>query len=148
MDIIFLFEYKNDYLCTENATAKAYMTMTSEQKKAILLLKSVIFHYHGLDNEEKEILDSTAQKFDAWEELKWANDFIALDYYTAFERAREFLNDIVGNLDKETRLQYLGMVWEANNAKGYVTEMEATAMLKLSKDWHVQKELMMLVKKR
>ncbi len=122
--------------------------MTSEQKKAILLLKSVIFHYHGLDNEEKEILDSTAQKLDAWEELKWANDFIALDYYTAFERAREFLNEIVGNLDKDTRLQYLGMVWEANNAKGYVTEMEATAMLKLAKDWHVQKELMMLVRKK
>ena len=122
--------------------------MTSEEKKAILLLKSVIFHYHGLDNEEKEILDNTARKFDAWEELKWANDFIALDYYTAFERAREYLNEVVGNLDKDTRLSYLGMVWEANNAKGYVTEMEATAMLKLAKDWHVQKELMMLVRKK
>jgi uncharacterized tellurite resistance protein B-like protein len=123
-------------------------TMTSEQKKAILLLKSVIFHYHGLDNDEKEILDNTARKLDAWDELKWANDFIALDYYTAFERAREYLNEIVGSLDKDTRLKYLGMVWEANNAKGYVTEMEATAMLKLAKDWQVQKELMMLVRKK
>lgn len=122
--------------------------ITSEQKKAILLLKSVIFHYHGLDNDEKEILDKTAQKFDAWEELKWANEFIAVDYYTAFERAREHLNEIVGKLDKETRLSYLSMVWEANNAKGYVTEMEATAMLKLAKDWHVQRDLMMLVRKK
>ncbi len=122
--------------------------MTTDEKKAILLLKSVIFHYHGLDNEEKIILDNTAQELDAWDELQWANDFIALDYYTAFERAREFLNDIVGNFDKETRLKYMGMVWEANNAKGYVTEMEATAMLKLAKDWHVQKELMLLIRNK
>jgi hypothetical protein len=37
------------------------------------------------------------------------------------------------------------MVWQANNLKGYVTEMEATAMLKLAKDWNVQKELVQLV---
>ncbi len=122
--------------------------MTTDEKKAILLLKSVIFHYHGLDNEEKIILDNTAQELDAWQELQWANDFIALDYYTAFERAREFLNDIVGNFDKDTRLKYMSMVWEANNAKGYVTEMEATAMLKLAKDWHVQKELMLLIRNK
>ncbi|WP_026998484.1 hypothetical protein [Eisenibacter elegans] len=122
--------------------------MTSDQKKAILLLKSVIFHYHGLDKEEQEILNNTAERFDAWDEMKWANEFIAIDYYTAFERAREYLNDVVGSVDKETRLEFLSMVWEANNNKGYVTEMEATALLKLAKDWHVQKELMMLVRKK
>ncbi|NJL11994.1 MAG: hypothetical protein HC913_02610 [Microscillaceae bacterium] len=122
--------------------------MTSEQKKAILLLKSVIFHYHGLDNEEKEILDKTAERYEAWEELKWANDFISLDYYTAFERAREYLNEIVGKLDEDTRVEYLAMVWDANNAKGYVTEMEATAMLKLAKDWHVQRRLMEMVRSK
>lgn len=122
--------------------------MTSEEKKAIILLKSVIFHYHGLDNEEKEILDRTAQEFDALDELQWANEFIATDYYTAFERARDYLNSIVGNFDKEKRLQYLSMVWEANNAKGFVTEMEATAMLKLAKDWSVQKELMLVVREK
>jgi len=123
-------------------------TMTTEQKKAILLLKSVIFHYHGLDKEEKEILDNTAIRFDAQQELKWAEEFISVDYYTAFERAREYLNEVVGNLDKEIKLEFLNMVWEANNAKGYVTEMEATALLKLAKDWHVQKELMMMVRKK
>lgn len=122
--------------------------MTSEQKKALLLLKSVIFHYHGLDAEEQSILDKTAKDLDAWNEMKWANDFISLDYYTAFERAREYLNEVVGKLDKETRLSYLSTVWQANNAKGYVTEMEATAMLKLAKDWQVQRELMSLVRKK
>ncbi|TAE46779.1 MAG: hypothetical protein EAZ44_03535 [Cytophagia bacterium] len=122
--------------------------MTSDEKKAILLLKSVIFHYHGLDNEEKEILDRTAQEFDALEELQWANEFIATDYYTAFERARDYLNSIVGHFDKEKRLEYLSIVWDANNTKGFVTEMEATAMLKLAKDWSVQKELLLVVREK
>ena len=78
--------------------------MTSEEKKAFLLLKSVIFHYHGLDEDEQKILDETAKKYDAEEELKWANEFIANDYISAFERAREYLNKIIGRLDKGKRL--------------------------------------------
>jgi len=39
------------------------------------------------------------------------------------------------------------MVWKANNKKGYITEMEATAMLKLAKDWQVENELIEMVKK-
>ena len=107
--------------------------MTSEEKKAFLLLKSVIFHYHGLDEDEQKILDETAKRYSAEEELKWANEFIANDYISAFERAREYLNKVIGRLDKDKRLSYLDMVWRANNQKGYITEMEATAMLKLAK---------------
>jgi hypothetical protein len=40
------------------------------------------------------------------------------------------------------------MVWKANDLKGYITEMEATAMLKLAKDWSVEKELIDLVLKQ
>ncbi len=120
--------------------------MTSEEKKAFLLLKSIIFHYHGLDEDEQKILDETATKYDAMNELKWANDFIATDYYTAFERSREYLNDIVGKLDKEKRLSYLDMVWKATNQKGYISEMEATAMLKLAKDWQIEGELIAMVR--
>jgi len=120
--------------------------MTSEEKKAFLLLKSIIFHYHGLDEEEQKILDETALKYDASEELNWANDFIALDYYTAFERSREYLNEVVGKLEKEKRLSYLDMVWKATNQKGYISEMEATAMLKLAKDWQIEGELIAMVR--
>jgi hypothetical protein len=121
--------------------------MTSEEKKAFLLLKSVIFHYHGLDEDEQKILEETARKFDALSELDWANDFIASDYISAFERAREYLNHVIGRMDKEKRLSYLDMVWKANNQKGYITEMEATAMLKLAKDWEIENELIEMVKK-
>lgn len=120
--------------------------MTSEEKKAFLLLNSVIFHYHGLDDEEKKILEELAVKIDAAQELKWANEFISRDYITAFERAREFLNVVIGNLDKDRRLEYLDAVWKANNQKGYITEMEATAMLRLAKDWKIENELIALVR--
>jgi uncharacterized tellurite resistance protein B-like protein len=118
---------------------------SSEEKKVFMLLKSVIFHYHGLDEEEKNDLDKTADELEAHKEYDWALDFIAQDYITAFDRARDYLNDIIGDYSKEKRIELINMVWQANNLKGYVTEMEATAMLKLAKDWNVQKELIDLV---
>ena len=105
--------------------------MTSEEKKAFLLLKSVIFHYHGLDEDEQKILDDTAKKYDAEEELKWANEFIANDYISAFERAREYLNKIIGRL-------------KSAPCRSAPT---STAMLKLAKDWNIEDELIEMVKK-
>lgn len=122
--------------------------MTSEEKKAFLLLKSVIFHYHGLDEDEQKELDDTAQAMDAVAELKWASDFIEEDYYNAFERARNYLKESMNKLEKEKRLSFLSMVWEANNKKGYISEMEATAMLKLAKDWGVEADLIAIIKKK
>lgn len=120
--------------------------MTSEEKKAFLLLKSVIFHYHGLDEDEQHILDETAKSLDAEAELNWANEFIEEDYYSAFDRARKHLEEIMNSLDKDKRLSYLSMVWEANNKKGYISEMEATAMLKLAKDWHIERDLIEMIR--
>ena len=116
-----------------------------EEKRVYMLLKSVIFHYHGLDEVERKDLDKTAADQDAHEEYQWAMDFISEDYITAFDRARSYLNDIISDYSKEKRTELINMVWQANNLKGYVTEMEATAMLKLAKDWNVQKELIELV---
>ncbi len=120
--------------------------MSSEEKKAFLLLKSVIFHYHGLDEDEQRILDNTARDLEADDELKWANSFISEDYYTAFDRARIYLNDVFKKSDRKKLLSYLDMVWKANNQKGYITEMEATAMLKLAKDWEIENELISMVR--
>jgi hypothetical protein len=120
--------------------------MTSEEKKAFLLLKSVIFHYHGLDEDEQRILNETAQKYDAQEELKWAYEFISSDYYSAFERSREFLNEVIGKLAKEKKLNYLNNVWKATSQKGYISEMEATAMLKLAKEWQIEADLISMIR--
>jgi uncharacterized tellurite resistance protein B-like protein len=120
--------------------------MSSEEKKSFLLLKSMIFHYHGLDEDEVQILELAAKKLDAVKELKWANEFIAKDYGTAFDRVRTYLKDTLGQLKKDKRLSYLDQVWKANYQKGYITEMEATAMLKLAKDWGIESELISMVR--
>ncbi len=122
--------------------------MAPEEKKVHMLLKSVIFHYHGLDDEERENLEETANKLEAHKELAWANQFIAEDYLTSFERAREFLNVSIGDYSKKKRVEYINMVWEANNLKGFVTELEVTAMLKLARDWRVEVELTDLIRRK
>ncbi|MEY4930506.1 MAG: hypothetical protein RI909_1230 [Bacteroidota bacterium] len=126
---------------------KVFVTprMTPEEKKVYMLLKAVIYHYHGLDETEKLDLDHVSTRLDAKEELAWALEFVAEDYITAFDRARAFLNHIIGDYTKPKRVELINMVWESNNLKGYVTEMEATAMLKLARDWNVEKELIDLV---
>ena len=120
--------------------------MSSEEKKSFLLLKSMIFHYHGLDEDEIQILERTAKELDAALELKWANDFIAEDYGTAFDRARSYLKDNLGRLNKNQQLSYLDQVWKDNYQKGYITEMEATAMLEVAKDLGVESELISMVR--
>lgn len=112
-----------------------------------MLLKAVIFYYHGLDEPEKKDLDETSQRLNAAEELAWALEFIAKDYVTAFERARSYLNEIIGDYERDKRVELINMVWQSNNIKGYVTEMEATAMIRLAKDWKVEAELIELVMK-
>lgn len=121
--------------------------MSQQEKRVRLLLKAVIYSYHGLDDAEKQDLELTSRQLDADEELKWATDFIARDYVTAFDRARAYLNDIIGDYPKDRRVELITMVWQSNNMKGYVTEMEATAMLKLARDWNVENELITLVLK-
>lgn len=116
--------------------------MNKEEKRALILLKSLIFHYHGLDEEEEKILNATAQELDAQSELDWANTFIAEDFMSAFERCREYLRKNLGTLDKPKKIDYLFSVWEDNNKKGYLTEMEVNAMLNLAKDWDIQSDLM------
>ncbi len=110
-----------------------------------MLLVAIIFHYHGLDEEEKILLEKKASKKNAFEELNWAYDFIAEDYMTAFERARVYLKEAKEALDKSKRLRYINDTWIANGEKGYITEMEATAILKLAKDWEVDHDLVSLV---
>lgn len=120
--------------------------MSPEEKRAYMLLKAVVFFYHGLDENERRDLEETATELDAHNELKWAYEFIRRDYFTSFDRAREYLSKIIGDYEHSKRVNFIDMVWKANNMKGYVTELEATAMLKFAKDWNVEKELIALVK--
>ena len=71
--------------------------MTPEEKKVYMLLKAVIYHYHGLDESEKLDLEQVSTEFEAKDELAWALDFVAQDYITSFDRARSYLNTIIGD---------------------------------------------------
>lgn len=116
--------------------------MTSDQKKSLLLLNSVIFNYHGFDEEEQKILEAIAVEANASEELSWVNEFIQEDLATFFERSREYFKTTIALYDKETKLSYLAKVWNATNKKGHITEMEAMGILKLAKDWGVQRDFL------
>ncbi|NLR94656.1 MULTISPECIES: hypothetical protein [Flammeovirga] len=120
--------------------------MTSEEKKAYLLIKSVIFHYHGLDEDEQAILEETATNIQGHDELEWATQFIAEDYVNAFDRAKDYLSEVMLEFPSETRLKYICLAWDANNRKGYISEMEATAMLKLANTLGVQGEFLAYIK--
>lgn len=129
------------------APQPSFIPMSQQEKRVYMLLKAVIYYYHGLDEPERKDLEETAARLDAEPEHKWAIDFIAKDYVTAFDRARAYLNEIIGDYTKDKRVELINMVWQSNNLKGYVTEMEVTAMLRLAKDWNVEQELIALVLK-
>ena len=120
--------------------------MNTIEKKAFMLLLSTIFHYHGFDEEEKMLLEQKAEELGAHAEMEWANEFIAEDYFTAFDRARDYLNEIIPKMDTDKRLDFLSRVWNSNLSKGFITEMEAMAMIKLAKDWNIEDELFDSVK--
>jgi len=113
--------------------------MESDLKKALILLKALIFHYHGMDHDEQKLLAGFVEELDGLEEYEWAIKFISSDYLSAFDRAKEYFKKTINMRPPEERLHYLIDTWEDNHKKGYVTEMETTAMINLSKHFGVEK---------
>jgi hypothetical protein len=129
-----------------NNSADIAPDMSNQEKKAYLLLMATVFSYHGLDEDEQSILDSTAQEIQGEEELAWAKEFIDEGIEDAFERAKDYLSDIKDDIPESVRLDFLTKCWKANNTKGYITEMEAMAMLRLAKVWKVERDLLKAIK--
>jgi hypothetical protein len=120
----------------------------TEQKKVFLLMEAFVFHYHELDKFEFNLLVETAKSLNAEEELKWAIDFINQDRPNSFERTRNYLKEKISGISDATRVNYLIKIWQATNSKGYITEMEALALLKIAKDWKVETELIKLIRSK
>ncbi len=129
-----------------SAMQETGLRMTSNQKKAFLLLKAVVFGYDGLEEQEGRLLHAAAAELGALEVLNWVNEFLASDPVSAFDRARTYLNKLTEHWDSKVRLQCLGMVWEATSRKGHISEMEAVALLRVAKDWKLQRELIGMVR--
>jgi hypothetical protein len=100
-----------------------------------------------MDPQEKAILESYVKKFEAQEEYHWALEFISEDYLSAFDRSREFLGKIFNDWEEDERLSQLMETWDDNHAKGYITEMEMTAMINLAKDWRIERPFMEEIQK-
>lgn len=120
--------------------------MDKEYKKALLLLKTMIFYYHGLDEGEKNLLQKYAAEMDAREELEWALDYVSSDSATAFSRIKSYLTQYVSEKPKSDKIDLLKKAWEATKEKGHITEIEATAILKLSKEWNVESDFVKMIR--
>ena len=119
--------------------------MVKDEKRAFFLLMCVMLHYHGLDEAEQKIINQEAAQHAEGENLKqWAIDFIQRDNLNIFERAKKELNHIP--LQQEIRLRHLLKVWSLLNSKGYITEMEATAMIRIAAEWKLQEKLIQHIK--
>ena len=122
--------------------------MDSSRKKALLLLKAIIFLYHDFTEEETLILEGAARSLNAEPELAWAIDFINEDIYTAYERTRVYLKKALQNENDSQKVSYLYDVWTATNDKGFITEMEALSMIKLARDWGVETQFIKTVRNK
>ncbi|PWJ44958.1 hypothetical protein [Sediminitomix flava] len=122
--------------------------MDNSEKKAFLLLKAVILHFHGADNDDNKVLLETASQLDAQSELEWVETFISDDYLTCFERATDYLNDFMPSISPEKRVDYLYKVWLAQEKQSYVSEMVANAMLNMARDWQIIMQFVPLIKNK
>ena len=122
--------------------------MNSEQKKALLLIKAIIFYYHSLHQEEAEMLEQTAKELDAVAELSWTYEFINSDFPSSTSRARAYLKENLESTSKEDKFEILKTVWIDNEKKGYISEIEAVTMLKISKDWGLEGQLIALARSK
>jgi hypothetical protein len=122
--------------------------MSVEEKRAFLSLLIIIFNYHGLSEVEQEILHETASAHNAYDELEWIKEYAKPSLDESYDKLKKYVDDIIGNLPMEKKSEYLNKVWDANQQKGHVSEMEATAMLMLSKEWHIQKEFVSYIREK
>jgi anion-transporting ArsA/GET3 family ATPase len=122
--------------------------MSVEEKKTFLLLLVIIFNYHGLSDVEQQILKETATAIDAQEELEWVKAFSKPSIDETYDKIKQYINHNIKDSSDEKKLISLTQVWDANMQKGYISEMEATAMLMLSKEWKIQKEFILHIREK
>ncbi len=122
--------------------------MSVEEKKAFLLLLIIIFNYHGLSDVEQQILKETAASIDAQDELDWVKSFSKPSVDETYDKIKTYITECIQDYSTEKKLTVLTNVWDANMQKGYISEMEATAMLLLSKEWKVQKEFILHIREK
>jgi uncharacterized tellurite resistance protein B-like protein len=129
--------------------------MTPEEKEVLLLLEYAIFRYHGFDDNERERLENDAAAMHAQAQLEKVYAFVDdilqktnQSEVAVFEATLRRIKEVFAQLPEERRLEYVIQVWNANKAKGYVTEIEAIAMLRVAKELNVQRGFVEYVRQK
>jgi hypothetical protein len=111
------------------------------------LLKLVVFYYPRPDEEEMDQLRDKASAWKADEDRRWAIDFVDQEPATAFQRTGEFISGLFTGKSQLEREAFLEDIWSVDIARGYVTEMQAMALLKMAQAWGLQDKLLKLLGK-
>ncbi len=119
-----------------------------EDKKMLLLLIVSTFSYNEIIDNESKILNDFAKKQDAEKELKWALDFISKDEANSYQNKINYFSKRLPEIDTNKRLFFIKQTWDLSNEKGYISEMEAISILRLARDWGVDRLLLNEVKKK
>jgi len=122
--------------------------MGLSDKKALLLLKAIVFLHHDFTEDEMQLLNETAELHNAKDDLKWVINFVNEDTYTAYERTRLYLKKSLENEVSSQKVKCLFEVWQSTNQKGHITEMEAMSMIRLSRDLNVERDFIQLVRNK
>lgn len=128
------------------ATQAKQTPMDQARRRVYFLLKLMVFFYPRPDEEEMDQLREKAALWKADDDRRWAIEFIDHEPATAFARTTEFVGEQFKGLSKAEREQFLDDIWHADLApRGYVTEMQAMALLKMAQGWGLQERLLKLL---
>ena len=117
--------------------------MDTEEKKIILLLRAVLFHYQGLGDKGEVLLRRKAKEIQAEEELKWV--LASVEKSPSSSRSCKQLQKLARGLSSEHLLTHLYESWEEGMKKGYLSNSEALWILKVAKVWGIEKDLLVRI---
>ena len=99
-----------------------------------------------MEESEKSLLLSYCKEFKGKSEFNWADKFVKSDILTAFKRSRTSVSQLLQSENADDRIDVLSEVWEVTKTKGFITQMEASFLLGVSRDWNLESELIAMVK--
>ncbi len=122
-------------------------TDSVQYKKDFFLLCAVVMSWNYLDSEDRALLYEEAANRNAKAELAWTIGFVEKIPETAYERARAWLKVTLGDYPADLQRRCFHDVWQFNQRKGYVTEMEAVSFLRLAQDFDLEQEMARAVRR-
>ena len=116
--------------------------LSLEEKRAYILIMSLLAYYHGLSSEDKSLLNKETEAINGKQAFFWAKEFIEKNTVTASKRAKAHLKKVKPHIEIKKRVTFLENIWQIYMKKGYLTTTEATTLLKIAKSWGVETDIL------